>query len=158
LRAGGFSNGAVDVNEQLEADLQAADWSAWGGFDVVLCLGLLYHVNRPVELFSRIAATGARHIVVDTAVSALSGAAFEILHEPLDDPRHAVASELVLWPTRDAVIALGAEHGYATRVLEPAFADWDECDDYRDGLRRGFLLSRGIGEVRSALNVARGGS
>jgi len=126
----------------LEADLQAADWSAWGRFDVVLCLGLLYHMNRPVELFSRIAATGARHVVVDTAVSVLPGAAFEILREPLDDPRHAVASELVLLPTRDAVIALGAEHGYATRLIEPAFADWDECDDYRDGYRRGFLLSR----------------
>jgi hypothetical protein len=107
----------------------------------VLCLGLLYHVDRPVELFARMAATGARHVVVDTALSPLPGAAFELMREPLDDPRNAIASELVLWPTRDAVTALAARHGYRTRVLEPVFATWEECDDYRDGQRRGFLLS-----------------
>ncbi len=126
----------------VEADLQSADWSAWGRFDIVLCLGLLYHVNRPVELFERIAATRARHIVVDTALSSLPGAAFEVRREPLDDPRHAVASELVLWPTRDAVIELAAERGFSAQVLEPAFGDWEECDDYREGLRRGFLFTR----------------
>jgi tRNA (mo5U34)-methyltransferase len=126
----------------VEADLLAADWSAWGRFEVVLCLGLLYHVNRPVELFARMAATDALHIVVDTALSMLPGAAFELRREPLDDPRHAVASEVVLWPTRDAVNALATDHGYRTTVLEPAFEDWEECDDYRDGLRRGFLLAR----------------
>lgn len=130
----------------VEADLQAADWSTWGRFDIVLCLGLLYHVNRPVELFARIAATGARHVVVDTALSSLPGAAFEVLREPLDDPRHAVASELVLWPTREAVIQLAAEHGFTARVLEPQFDDWDECIDYRDGARRGFLLARAKAE------------
>jgi len=129
----------------IEADLLAADWSAWGKFDVVLCLGLLYHIKRPVELFARMAATGAAHIVVDTALSTLPGAAFELRSEPLDDPRNAVGSELILWPTRDAIIAVAAEHGYATTVLEPAFGDWAECDDYRDGWRRGFLLARSPG-------------
>jgi hypothetical protein len=126
----------------VEADLFAADWGAWGCFDVVLCLGLLYHVDRPAEIFARIAATGASHVVVDTALSTLPGAAFEVRREPRDDPRNAVASELVLWPTREAVLALSAESGYGVRLLEPAFADWSECDDYRDGARRGFLLSR----------------
>ena len=105
----------------VEADLMTADWSAWGTFDIVLCLGLLYHVGRPVELFARMAATGARHIVVDTALSLLPGAALEVRREPLDDPRNAIGSELVLWPTRDAVTALAAHHGYDARALEPAF-------------------------------------
>jgi len=126
----------------VEADLFAADWKAWGNFDVVLCLGILYHVDRPVELFSRIAATGARHVVIDTALSALPGAALEMLREPLDDPRNAYTSEWVLWPTRDALTALAAGHGYDAKVLEPDFPAWEECTDYRDGHRRGFLLTR----------------
>jgi len=126
----------------IDADLMSANWALWGRFDVVLCLGLLYHVGRPVELFARMAATGARHIVVDTALSLLPGAALEVRREPLDDPRNAIGSELVLWPTRDAVTALAADHGYEVRVLEPVFAPWDECEDYRDGRRRGFLLTR----------------
>jgi tRNA (mo5U34)-methyltransferase len=125
-----------------EADLFAADWAAWGRFDIVLCLGLLYHVDRPVELFARIAATGASHVVVDTALSRLPGAAFEAREEPLDDPRNAVGRSLVFWPTSDAVVALARHAGFTARVLEPAFGDWSECDDYRDGDRRGYLLTR----------------
>jgi len=126
----------------VEADLLAADWLAWGQFDIVLCLGLLYHVSRPVEVLARIATTGAQYVVVDTALSMLPGAAFEMLREPLDDPRNAIESELVLWPTRDAVAMLARECGYDARVLEPAFPSWDECEDYRDGQRCGFLLTR----------------
>ena len=135
----------------VEADLLAADWRTWGQFDVVLCLGLLYHVSRPVEVLARIATTGAEHVVVDTALSTLPGAAFEMLREPLDDPRNAVASELVLWPTRDAVTMLAAECGYDARVLEPSFPSWDECEDYRDGQRRGFLLARSARAVGSSV-------
>lgn len=124
------------------ADVLDADWQAWGRFDIVFCLGLLYHVNRPLELFARIAATGARHVVIDTALSQLPGAVFEMRREPLDDPRNALASELVLWPTYDAVLWLAAEHGYDARAIDPSFAAWDECEDYRDGQRCGFLLVR----------------
>jgi SAM-dependent methyltransferase len=126
----------------LREDVLRADWAPWGPFDVVLCLGLLYHVDRPVELFERIGATGARFVLVDTALSRLAGAAFEVRREDTGDPRNAIGSGLVLCPTRDAVLELAAAHGFSARVLEPAFADWRECDDYRDGDRRGFLLER----------------
>jgi len=36
--------------------------------DVVMCLGFLYHTTRYAELFAGIRATGARHIIMDTAV------------------------------------------------------------------------------------------
>ncbi len=125
----------------VEADLLAADAEPWGRFDVVLCLGLLYHVNRPVELFARIAATNARWVVVDTALSLLPGPSIELHYESNADPRNAPASGFTFLPTSEAVVALAADHGYDARRLEPAFADWDECEDYRDGTRRGFLLT-----------------
>lgn len=39
-----------------------------GSFDVVMCLGFLYHTLRYVELFSGIRATNARHVIIDTRV------------------------------------------------------------------------------------------
>ncbi len=126
----------------VESDLIAASAEPWGRFDVVLCLGLLYHVNRPVELFARIAATNAQFVVVDTALSRLPGPSLELHYESNADPRNALASGFTFWPTSDAVVALATDHGYDARPLEPAFADWDECEDYRDGARRGFLLTR----------------
>jgi 2-polyprenyl-3-methyl-5-hydroxy-6-metoxy-1,4-benzoquinol methylase len=125
----------------VETDLLAAGAEPWGRFDVVLCLGLLYHVNRPVELFARIAATNAQFVVVDTALSKLAGPALELHYETNADPRNALASGFTFWPTGEAVAALAADHGYDARPLEPAFQDWEECEDYRDGARRGFLLT-----------------
>ena len=125
-----------------EADIFADPWNQWGHFDVVLCLGLLYHVNRPVELLSRIAAIGARHVVIDTALSHLPEPSFELRYESSDDPRHAAASGFTFYPTRDAVVALATDHGFDVQALNPSFADWDECEDYRDGKRLGFLLAR----------------
>jgi len=126
----------------VEADLLATDAEPWGRFDVVLCLGLLYHVNRPVELFTRIAATNARFVVVDTALSLLPGALLELHYESSADPRNALASGFTVLPTSEAVVALAADHGYEAQRIEPAFTDWDECEDYRDGARRGFLLTK----------------
>ncbi len=39
-----------------------------GTFDVVMCLGFLYHTLRYPELFAGIRRTGARHVLVDTRV------------------------------------------------------------------------------------------
>jgi len=41
-----------------------------GAMDVVLCLGFLYHTLRYPELLAGIRATGARHVIVDSKVSA----------------------------------------------------------------------------------------
>jgi SAM-dependent methyltransferase len=126
----------------VRADVLRADWAAWGRFDIVFCLGLLYHVNRPFDLLERIASSGARFVLIDTVLSKLSGAAFEMRSETTDDPRNAIGSSMVLLPTREAIISLATAHGFDARILEPVFGDWNECDDYRQGDRRGFLLSR----------------
>jgi len=45
---------------------------------------------------------------------------------------------------------LASENGYDARVLEPSFSDWEECADYRDGRRRGFLLTHAHGAAIGA--------
>ena len=40
-----------------------------GTFDVVMCLGFIYHTLRYVELFAGIRRTGARHLLIDTRVT-----------------------------------------------------------------------------------------
>src|SRR5204863_10084088 len=87
-------------------------------FDVVLCLGLMYHISKPVELLELIAGTGAELIVIDTRVSRAEGSFFEVTCEgSLDDPRNAVDYELVLVPTRQAVVDLAAQFGFQTVPL-----------------------------------------
>lgn len=111
-------------------------------FDLVLCLGLLYHVNRPVELVQRLAAWARDVVVIDTDLSLLPGSALELRHEPLDDPRNALASELIFCPTRDAVVDLVRAQGLEIVTLPPEFASWEGSSDFRDGRRRAFIAAK----------------
>lgn len=118
-----------------------ADLAGWGPFDVVLCLGLLYHVADPLGLFERLHGWSRDLLVIDTSLSPLDGAAFELCCESTDDPRNAVASELVLRPTEQAVSALAGACGFAVRTLEPRFDSYEGALDYRDGRRRAMLCA-----------------
>lgn len=118
-------------------------WEPDGTFDVVLCLGLLYHVSKPVELVERCARWGSDVLVVDTSLSAMRGSAFEVVQEVgLDEPRASVESLLVLAPTRQALLDVLADSGYQAVVLRPRFSSWEGADVYRLGTRRAVIASK----------------
>ena len=108
------------------------------GFDVVLCLGLMEHIAKPVELLERIAATGAELLVIDTALSGASSSFFEVSH--IEEPD--AHGELVLVPTRDAVIELAARSGYNAIALARNITDYAGMEDYRRLRRLAFICSR----------------
>ncbi|HLM50967.1 MAG TPA: class I SAM-dependent methyltransferase, partial [Solirubrobacteraceae bacterium] len=125
-----------------QGDVHAIDLEAQAPFDVVLCLGLLYHVNDPVGLFRRLDAWTREALIVDTAVAPGDGAGFDLLRETSGDPRRVVGSDLVLRPTRGAVVELGRAAGFSVEVLEPRFSSWTGSADFRDGRRLAFLCRR----------------
>lgn len=53
----------------IAADAHEALRDGVGSFDVVMCLGFIYHTLRYVELFAGIFATGARYLIIDTRLS-----------------------------------------------------------------------------------------
>jgi tRNA (mo5U34)-methyltransferase len=114
------------------------------GFDVVLCLGILYHVSSPIQLFSVMASTGAELLVVDTAVSTLEGNAITLAKEPTAHPRNAIEESLVCYPTRGAVAMMAARVGYETVALSTAcIDDYKGLHEYESGGRVAFICSRG---------------
>ncbi|MGO9761352.1 MAG: class I SAM-dependent methyltransferase, partial [Solirubrobacteraceae bacterium] len=48
------------------------------GFDLILCLGLLDHVHKPVELFEVMSGVGAELLLIDTAISRARSSLFEL--------------------------------------------------------------------------------
>jgi tRNA (mo5U34)-methyltransferase len=125
-----------------KANLFEVDLAQEPTFDIVLCLGLVYHVSKPVELFEAIASVNTDLLLVDTALSRAEGASFELRKEPPDDPRMGVEGPLVLRPTREATLELARSFGYSVSVLEPEFSDYTGCEDYRAGIRRAFVCLR----------------
>jgi hypothetical protein len=119
------------------------DLSAEEGFDVVLCLGLLYHVSKPFELMERIAAWNTDLLVIDTAVDPSPAAIFRFREQNLDDPRSAADLGAALLPSRRAVARLAETFGYeSVVVLRPRFTSWMGSRDYRLGKRRAFMCSK----------------
>ena len=118
------------------------DLKGFGEFDVVLCLGLMYHVSKPMTLIEKISSVNTDILVVDTRVSTASGSYLEIGHEPTEEWVNAVDYTLVMAPTRDAVIDLVGEFGYAAVVLKPEFDDYTGAENYRDGTRKTFLCAK----------------
>jgi tRNA (mo5U34)-methyltransferase len=125
------------------ANLFEVDLASEPPFDVVLCLGLLYHVSKPIELLEAAASVNTDLLLVDTALSRADGPCFELRKEPPDDPRMGVEGPLVLRPSREATLELARSLGYSVGVLEPAFTDYTGCEDYQAGIRRAFVCARG---------------
>ncbi len=124
------------------ADIYDLDLSAEGPFDLVLCLGLLYHVSKPMELFEWIDAINSDLLVIDTTLVGFPGSLLHMKRENLDDPRSGVDYEIVGYPTRQAVIDMVRVFGYTVRLLRPGFSDWTGSRDYRTGMRRAYVCSK----------------
>jgi SAM-dependent methyltransferase len=118
------------------------DMSTHGPFDVVLCLGLLYHVSKPVELFEIMSAQNTDILVVDTRVSIAPGSAFEIHSESIDDPDNAIDYELVMLPTRRAVLDVAKQFGYKAEILPLALDNFAGMGDYQAGKRATYVCAK----------------
>jgi SAM-dependent methyltransferase len=110
-------------------------------FDVVLCLGLLEHVAKPVELFELMSGVGAELIVIDTEISRSRFSLFEVSR--LYDPQSVIDHELVLIPSREAIFELAGEFGFSAVPLALNMTDYGGMTDYARGRRLAFICSSG---------------
>ncbi|HWG09781.1 MAG TPA: methyltransferase domain-containing protein [Solirubrobacteraceae bacterium] len=123
-------------------------------FDVVLCLGLLDHVAKPVELFELMAAARPELIVIDTEISRSRTSVFEV--DTLYNREHAVEYDTVLIPSRLALSELAAQFGFQATALEQNMTDYSGMRDYLHQRRLAFICTKdappgGVqGERRSA--------
>lgn len=121
-----------------------------GRFDVVLNLGFFYHTLKHLEVIEGSARTGARAMIIDTAIAPTDDAAIILGWDDSSDPRHAI-DHLTHQHTKvpvgrvsaKALDMLLAYAGYRNREISwAACDDFSECDDYQSGARRTFLALR----------------
>jgi SAM-dependent methyltransferase len=108
-----------------------------GRFDVVLCFGILYHVNDHLTLLSNIAAVEPSVVLIDTHVSAHEGAVIE-LRSPLGVSPPRPGSGIEGHPSRGALEALTSTLGWTGTYVDWAAAakpDDEGIDDYLSGKR-----------------------
>ena len=132
----------VDSNQYnfIAKNLFNIDFQEFGNFDIVLCLGLLYHVYKPISLLEKIAEVNDDILVIDTKLSMVKGSYMEVSfdRETWDS---SVEHKLVTKPTKQAVFNIVKEFGYSSVILKPRFTDWLGLNDYRRA-RRCFLCAK----------------
>ncbi len=116
-------------------------------FDVVLCLGLLYHVAKPFCLMELVSQVNTDMLVIDTSISELPGSFLSFTQEaPLEaDPRRAIDYRLVTYPTKMAIRDMGRALGYDVAVLAPTLGSREGMRDYARRTRYAFLCAKDTG-------------
>jgi SAM-dependent methyltransferase len=109
-------------------------------FDVVLCLGLLDHIAKPVELFELIAGLAPQIVVIDTEISRSRMSVFEV--DTLYNRENAVEYETVLIPSRLALIELAQQFGFEIVALPHNISDYAGMRDYLHQRRLAFICSK----------------
>jgi tRNA (mo5U34)-methyltransferase len=147
----------TDRFDFVTGNLFDIDFRRFGSFDIVLCLGLMYHVSKHVVLMEKISEVNSDILLIDTTLSMLPGSCLELRQDVgLENPRAAVDYDLVMHPTWQAVHDLVHQFGYSSVTLKPSFEDYEGASDYSRGKRRAFFctkqtdLSRILGEVEQA--------
>jgi SAM-dependent methyltransferase len=140
----------------LAANIFDVDFSGWGAFDVVLCLGLFYHVSKQMDLMEKIASVSKDLVVIDTALCRAPGSYLQIRRDVVGRPLDSADYDLVMKPTRRAVLDLAQAFGYSVAVLKPGFRDYTGSEDYKYGGRRAFICAKKT-ELSALGNVENGG-
>jgi len=126
----------------VTANIFEVDFRKFGSFDIVFCLGLLYHISKPIVLMEKIAQIANDLLVVDTNVIDRPGSFFNVLHEDIDNPHNAVDYSLTLRPSREAVLDIIKQFGYSVIVLKPQLDNYEGVSDYQYGSRRAFICAK----------------
>jgi tRNA (mo5U34)-methyltransferase len=122
------------------ANILDFDYEAKGPFDLVLCLGVLYHLSKPVDLFELIAPVNTDLLVIETKLTPRPGSLLSLRREGLGGFKNAVDYELVMIPTAEAVLALASQFGYHARIL--GNSDSIGLAKYRFGIMKAFVCSK----------------
>jgi tRNA (mo5U34)-methyltransferase len=135
--------------EFVAGEVFTTDLAAKGPFEIVLCLGLLYHVSDPAALIEKIGELNTELLLIDTTLSRMPGRFLELRWDRGEAPLEAVREQFVTFPTRGAVTALAESAGYSVATLRPAFSSYEGAPDYLYGGRRAFYCAKDAGLLRA---------
>jgi len=108
----------------------------------VLCLGLLYHISKPVEFFEKVTAVNTDVLLIDTDISSLGGASLRFRRESLDEPQNSVDHETVFIPSRRAVVEMANSFGYTLVPLALNASSYRGMRTYLRGERLAFICAK----------------
>ena len=111
--------------------------------DVVLCFGILYHINDHMRLLQTIAEYAPTTLIIDSNVSHIERAAIE-LRAPVAGSPPPVGAQLEGWPSKAGLSAMLASFGWTFEYYDwpgSGLVDTPKMDDYRVGRRASVVVA-----------------
>jgi 2-polyprenyl-3-methyl-5-hydroxy-6-metoxy-1,4-benzoquinol methylase len=139
-----------DLFEHLDA-------AAPGDYDVIMCLGFLYHTVRHADFFRACARLKPETVIVDTSVAknyfwygkTMFGkppALFLMAYEDPSETRNTFDEDgLVYWPTCSYLVEMFRRSGYRAERVDYSsrtVGSWDGMHDYKKGRRASYVATR----------------
>lgn len=127
-----------------------------GDFDVILCLGFLYHTVRHADFFRACARLKPETVIIDTNVAKnyfwfgrkMFGKppALFLTHEHPNETRNTFDEDgLVYWPSCSYLEAMFSRAGFGServKYTSRTVSSWDAMEDYKNGTRASFVATR----------------
>jgi len=124
-----------------------------GSIDTVFLFGFFYHTMHHHLLLGSIAALRPKHVILDTRVFPSGDPVIHITAEDTDEPGNVFPSpvdhlktSLVGYPSRAAMELMLENFGFRFHYfdwLSMPVSNWENIEDYRDGLRTTLRASLG---------------
>jgi SAM-dependent methyltransferase len=123
-----------------ELDFWAMKPETLGGqFDVVLSLGILYHLPSPLEALKRMVSMCSGHVLLDTAVEPSTDPIIRLKWEEPDDIRNAARAGIVTHPSPPGVEMM-LQHIGCRHYQQIPLRSLDMPRDYLNGRRVSWLI------------------
>jgi len=110
-----------------------------GTFDVVLNLGILYHLTDPIKALQLTKSMARQYILLDTDVDPSKESVIKLRWEEPTDIRNAVSSGIVAYPSKGSIDLMLRHIGFA-KWFEIPLRSTDMPADYLDNLRASWLI------------------
>lgn len=113
------------------ADAEDPSLPGMGAFDLVLCLGVLYHLENPMRAFRNLRALTGKLLIVESVAAPGDEPYLVLLDEPAEEDQSLAA--VSCYPSESAIVKMayraGFPHVYRLRELP-------DHENYRTGLGR----------------------
>ena len=119
-------------------------------FDIVMCLGFLYHTAQHFRVFAELTKFSPKYIIVDTKTVLSRSPVIKFHEETIDRPGRSLATiadrdTAVIGVPSDGMIRFLAKYlGFAVKEIDWSalgIEDRSGCEDYESGTRRTYLMS-----------------
>lgn len=115
-----------------------------GSLDVIFCFGFFYHTLFHMYLLSHIMRLNPECMILDTFISTSPQPIIQVLTEPTESDRNAVAylgqqhEVAVGWPSRSALELMLNQIDFSVSYIDwirSNIGNWKDIEDYRDSQR-----------------------